>query len=360
MPAWGVDIVNYSIFLGIVVWVSISAALPVEWDYSKAIQIAQQGDWQRAQQKMVPLLITEPERADLLYDMGVSSYKVREFQKAAAYFERAAMQSNAPVPLQTQAHFNLANSYVALEKLPEAIAEYEAVLAREPAHTMAAHNLKKIKERLRQQQRSQSKDQQNRQQQQQPNTQDKQQQASSADTQDNATNQEQEKKQHSSAPVPQQEKNQRNEKKEQQQSPGQKDASSDLTTRPEHQQERNQKNNQQGQEKKKSHQATDQNKSNEQSHNQPDNHTHSSAQSSAAVSKGNGTNHKMKEQKEQKGAVEEIEPGTKTIQPQFAPEEQWMAQILAEQEKIDQAAQKALIKGTVAKQRAGKHGQQGW
>lgn len=62
------------------------------------------------------------------YEMGLRLYEAGQYQQAASYFQRATMQDKQ----NPNAHYYLADSYLKLNKLPEAQAEYQKILALAP------------------------------------------------------------------------------------------------------------------------------------------------------------------------------------------------------------------------------------
>lgn len=105
-----------------------------------------------------------PDDAQALYNLGKIAYKKGEFETAGAYFSKAAHAPHVSA-LQEQALFDGGNSYAQLKQWPEAIKNYEDVLARNPDHEPAKKTLEQIKkimeqEKQQQQQEEQKKDEQ--------------------------------------------------------------------------------------------------------------------------------------------------------------------------------------------------------
>ena len=121
------------------------------FDYDRAILQSQKGNWQDSTQQLKKVLAEQPDRPDILYDLGVSAYKNSEFDKALTYFNKAAQEINAPQALREQAYFNAGNAHVSLKQLQEAIDAYDKVLALNPDHEKAQHNKEVVKKMLEQQ-----------------------------------------------------------------------------------------------------------------------------------------------------------------------------------------------------------------
>lgn len=137
----------------------LAARLPGGLTYDFASRAAQQGDWEQAEKLLSSFLIDSPDRADLLYDLGVASCQNADLHKAATYLSHAAACEGIDDSLREKAHFNAGNVQVALHELEKAIAEYEKVLAINNDNEFAQHNLEKVKEMLKQQQEQEQKEQ---------------------------------------------------------------------------------------------------------------------------------------------------------------------------------------------------------
>ena len=124
------------------------ASILCEWNYSKASDAIAKGDYVHAQDLMRTLLVDEPTRPDLLYDLGVTSFKNKEYEQAGAYFNSAAAAEACPPQLAEQALFNLGNSCVELKQLNDAIIHYQKVLELNEKNEYARHNLEVVKKML--------------------------------------------------------------------------------------------------------------------------------------------------------------------------------------------------------------------
>ncbi len=127
--------------------------------YDRAALLAQRGQWKDAYEKLNTIIVDVPDRADLLYDAGVTAYNLENFSQAAAYFSRAADCADDKV-LQAKAHFNAGNALVANTLLSEALDQYQKSLHADPAHEYARHNYARVKQMLEDQQKEQQKQQQ--------------------------------------------------------------------------------------------------------------------------------------------------------------------------------------------------------
>lgn len=128
--------------------------LPI-FNYDRAISYAQKDKWNQSKELLKTELVQQPERPDLLYDIGISSYKSGEYDKALSYFTKAAHTNNAPKTLREQAYFNVGNTQVQLKHLQEAIDAYDQALALNPSNKKAAHNKEIVKKMLEQEKQQQ-------------------------------------------------------------------------------------------------------------------------------------------------------------------------------------------------------------
>lgn len=141
-------------FLFIIVF-SADASIFSEWKYSKASDAITNGDYTQAQDLMRTMLVDEPTRPDLLYDLGITSFKNKEYEQAAAYFNSAATAEPCPPQLAEQALFNLGNACVELKQLNDAIVHYQKVLEMNEKNEFARHNLEVVKKMREEQEKQQ-------------------------------------------------------------------------------------------------------------------------------------------------------------------------------------------------------------
>lgn len=133
----------YVILFFIVSNVSRSDAGFLSWLHQvKSSFAGNQGDWVTAKKNILRALIDEPDRADLLYDIGVISYELEEYQDAFKYFAQAAQlaRDQGQIQLQECALYNQANTAIKLNEAVEALALYESVLTINPDNMHARHN----------------------------------------------------------------------------------------------------------------------------------------------------------------------------------------------------------------------------
>ena len=337
----------------------VSASMRTEWEYSQAIRCAQSEQWADAQHRLSTLMIDDSDNPELLYDSGVAAYRVKEYQKAEAYFHQMTQNERAIGVLKEKAYFNLGNTKVALNKLDEAIDPYEAALAIDPNDERARHNLEKVRELLKQQEQQQEKKQQNQQ---------------NKDQQDKKQQQQQQ-----SSPDGQQEQSDSNgkqdgqqEKQKQQQKNGSQGSQSESTT--DERQEQGADEQQEGECKDDANdKSNDKRRDQEQeqfrdSHDfSPQKNSESDDERQARDSNAHHTKEGDESQEMQAGELDEQE-GTEDIQAKqqkeleegLAPQDRWMARVLQQRERADEKANKRIVKATIDKELAGKDGQNCW
>jgi len=314
----------------------IFAGFNSEFNYSKATALAQEGDWQAAQEKYHSLLVNEPDRPDLLYDAGVSSYRLKQFEQADAYFSSAAAQEQIDPLLKKQTLFNLGNTKVALNQLEKALTQYDAALQIAPDDERIRENQEKVKQMLEQQKQEQQQSDKNKDQQ-------------NKDQQKDQGNEEQ-KGQESADQKQQQKQNQSQKKQKEEQSSAheqQKEQSSDQKEEGEHEQSTDDESNRQQPDNKQNDLGNN--------HDSPLQETHHQQQ------KKDESHHTQKQEKEQAVQSGEERVGDyrqeqlKELEAQLDPNEKWMARVMYQLEKVEEQEQKKLIKASVQKQ-TGHHG----
>ena len=141
---------SYISLQAILFFLAFTSSCLALFDYERAIIQTQKNNWPAAQDLLTTVIVENPERPDVLYDLGVASYKNNNFDAALSYFNKAAHHAQANLPLQQQAHFNAGNAHVQLKQLHEAIEAYDRVLAQQPDHKQALHNKEVVKKMLEQ------------------------------------------------------------------------------------------------------------------------------------------------------------------------------------------------------------------
>ena len=143
----------------------VSLTCKAEWfSHDRAAVAAQKEDWQGALDRLNNLLIDRPDDRNILYDAGVSTYKLKNYHQAQDYFKKAIQNSSADKQLQERSYFNLGNCQVALDNLKEAIESYQKALELDPSDEHAKSNLAKVKELLKQQEQKKKEEEQKKQQ----------------------------------------------------------------------------------------------------------------------------------------------------------------------------------------------------
>ena len=97
-----------------------------------------------------------PENPSLLYNLGNTYYKLRNFEAAEAHFHQALPK--APSELKPHLLYNLGNSAYRRGQLEEAVEHYESALQFDPDDPQTRENLAFVKQQLQKQQQKNSSD----------------------------------------------------------------------------------------------------------------------------------------------------------------------------------------------------------
>ena len=124
----------------------------------RAAYAAQQESWDSAKSLLKELVRDNPDDPSLVYDAGVSSYKLGEIAQARGYFQQAAASPKADPNLKEQSLFNLGNTYMNDEEYKQAIEAYEQALKINPDNERTKHNKKIAEEKQRQKEQQQKQD----------------------------------------------------------------------------------------------------------------------------------------------------------------------------------------------------------
>lgn len=369
------------LFFGLLLCNNINASLTSEWKYSKASNELEKGNYAHAQNLMQSILVEEPSRPDLLYDLGVASFKNKEYSQAAAYFASAAKADACPAQLQEQSYFNLGNTSVGLNQLNDAIVHYEKVLELNEQNEMARHNLEVVKKMLedqKQQEQQNNDDQQDKDQQDDQNKddqdkQDKQDKSSNDGQNGDNGNDDKDGDQNES-------KNDSSDKKDEKQNQQSKEKNKDNKENNSDQKKDNKKDASQGDQKdqqsggkdKKENPADQKDKSDNANKQEPKPDDSSCARrassrrSEAMADRSEDRHNKQidaggqKEGKEKKANASAPEQAGIPREPDLAPEDQWILQVLNQREKDEKKTSKQLIRASIDKKLGGQHGQNCW
>ncbi len=349
------------IALAFIMHFSLYAGLGSEWNYSRAVSYAQQEKWADAQRGMSQLMVDYPDDAALLYDSGVVAYRMKEFEKAEAYFNQAVCCDGTCDALKKQSHFNMGNTKVELKKLAEAIEPYETVLTIDPDDERAKHNLEIVRQML-QQQKEQQQDEQKK-------NKDQNQKKDNSQEQPSSDNK---KKQDDAHERNEQQQSQSNDTQEQNGKSQDEDSGNDSKSGGQEEEQRS--NNQDEGDEKDDTSGESDDKGRDQEQEQCASHDSSpqtnSEQTEEQKNRDAGFHNTQGEEKEQEMQEGEIDDGPeledmrqqqqKKLEQKLAPHEQWMARVLKRSEEADEKANKRMVKAAIDKELAGKYGQNCW
>jgi Ca-activated chloride channel family protein len=328
--------------------------------YGRAITSAQKEDWQGAQQQLNNLVVNAPNRADVLYDSGVASYKTGKFDEAYAYFDQAAQNSLNNKPLQEKAYFNLGNVAVELKKLEDAIEHYEKTLELNPENQYAKHNLEVVKKMLeQQQQQDQQNDQQDDKQDKQDQNKDQQQDQNKDNKNDDSSKKDDKSSQDQKDDKSQDSKGDNNsgdEGKQEQDNKSGKDQDRDRDEKSEGKPEQEKSKDDGKQKEEKRDQKPDQQKNGDKGEKQKQDRQQDKTPEKQRDT-GSEDNNKNEAEKMQGNPAALAAENDEDL---FGENEQWMARLLRDREDADQDSNKKMIKAMVDDKLAGHEGQRCW
>jgi len=378
----------------------LSARLFAGLDYDFASYAAQQGNWEQAQKLLSPLLI-DSQDPDLLYDLGVVFCENGDLKTACIYFSHAAECEGVPDELCERARFNTGNTWVALDKLENAIEQYEKVLAINFTNKFAQHNLDKVKKMLEQKQKQQEEQKQKEENQQQGTQQDEKNNQNNASQENKETPNDEQEKNNQPRDSQSDNSNQNGESTKKMHEKGHSDnqeqstspdngsaneSSQDCDEKDEQcqQAERGTDGKKREQKGSKQNRRDQRNRSNDKNqgyrnnetndkfkekphdkyNNNTENHNFTSEQQDLPTSSPNiHSQNKHPEQKKQDIRAKQLKSGNSSSQnnPNATnPQDQWVTAILEKQAEKDKQANKKIMEAKIQRECAGKYGQNCW
>ncbi len=112
--------------------------------FFQALELQEDGEWDRAARKYESLLELQGEVADVLVNLGTCYFHRKEYAGGEELFRRALKQE----PDHVEANYNLANLMVARGELETAVGFYSTALAADPEFTAALFNLARTLDKL--------------------------------------------------------------------------------------------------------------------------------------------------------------------------------------------------------------------
>ena len=118
----------------------------------------QQGQYDQALKKFIEGQVRDPDRPEVLYNVGNGYYKTGNFKAAGDYYRQALTQADPQ--LKPKLFYNLGNTAYRQGNLQEAVRNYQAALKLAPKDTQAKENLAFVEKQLKnpQQPQNQNKD----------------------------------------------------------------------------------------------------------------------------------------------------------------------------------------------------------
>jgi Ca-activated chloride channel family protein len=142
--------------LGIVlIALALSTFHPKAWagPLQEAYQAYQKGDYPQALKKFIDEQLKDPENPEILYNIGNTHYKNKDYAAADKHYAQAL--TKAPADLKPKLMYNLGNSAYRQGRLEEAVKHYEAALKLAPQDQETQENLAFVKQKLQQENQKQ-------------------------------------------------------------------------------------------------------------------------------------------------------------------------------------------------------------
>ena len=112
--------------------------------FFQALELQEDGEWERAALKYENLVQLYGEMADILVNLGTCYFYQLNHARAEELFRRALQQE----PDHVEANYNLANLLSARGELESAVGFYSNALATDPEFTAAHFNLARVLDKL--------------------------------------------------------------------------------------------------------------------------------------------------------------------------------------------------------------------
>ena len=138
--------------------VPVHAGQKIFWPLKEGVDAYNQGAYEKALKLFIDAQLDNPDRPDILYNIGNAYYHTGDYEAAAKSYKEALKTENKL--LQQKAHYNLGNADFRKKQYEDALKNYEAALNLNPDDTQARQNLEYVKQVM-----EQVKEQQNQQQQ---------------------------------------------------------------------------------------------------------------------------------------------------------------------------------------------------
>ncbi len=130
-------------------------------------QLFAEEKYDEANNKYRDALLDEPDKPEILFNIGNIQYKKKKYEEAIAEFEKTTVTDD--IIMQAKAYYNIGNTLYKMDKLPESILAYTQALKLNPDDQDAKYNIEFVRRKL----KDQPKDQQQQDQQQQDQDQEK-------------------------------------------------------------------------------------------------------------------------------------------------------------------------------------------
>ena len=122
-------------------------------DLNKGLDAYEKGNYESALESFMDAQIDDPDRPEILYNMGNAYYRLGDFNAAFLSYQQALRTEKKN--LKQKALYNLGNTHYRKGALEDAVKSYTAALEIDPNDEQARQNLEFVKKRIQQQKNEQ-------------------------------------------------------------------------------------------------------------------------------------------------------------------------------------------------------------
>jgi Ca-activated chloride channel family protein len=141
------------LLLALVCSPSLALASDVYQSIQKGLEAYQSQDYEAALKYFIDAQLEDPDRSEILYNIGSAYYKLGDFNAALENYSHVLNSENKSI--KHKALYNRGNANYRMNKLEDAISDYEAALKIDPGDQEARQNLDFVKKKIKMQEKQQ-------------------------------------------------------------------------------------------------------------------------------------------------------------------------------------------------------------
>jgi Ca-activated chloride channel family protein len=141
------------LLLALVCSSSQALASGVYQSMQKGLEAYQSHDYEAALKYFIDAQLEDPDRSEILYNIGNAYYKLGDFNAALENYSHVLNSENKSI--KHKALYNRGNANYRMNKLEDAISDYEAALKIDPGDQEAKQNLDFVKKKIKMQEKQQ-------------------------------------------------------------------------------------------------------------------------------------------------------------------------------------------------------------